>query len=217
MARAPWTYANADPSGGWTRVGAGSLDPATGHWSQGAYNADDIARAAVVFVRDHGATGDRASRQDAVDLLRTLTFLQDADGPNAGNVVLWIQADGTLTPSAQPPDSPDPSDSGDSYWTCRRIWALGEAYAAFRTVDPAFAGFLRDRLHLAIGALGRGSLSHYGQWLIADDVRVPAWLVTGGADASAEACLGLAAFVAAEPRTPRPAPRSGGWRRVWPP
>ena len=32
-------------------MGGGSLDPATGYWSQGAYNADDIARAAVVFVR----------------------------------------------------------------------------------------------------------------------------------------------------------------------
>jgi hypothetical protein len=199
-ARAPWTYANAVSSGGWTRVGAGSLDPATGHWSQGAYNADDIARAAVVFVRDYAATGDPQSRADAVDLIRTLTFLQDAAGPNAGNVVLWLQSDGTLTPSAQPPDSPDPSDSGESYWTCRLIWALGEAYAVFRTVDRGFAGFLRDRLHLALDALGRGSLSDYGQWLIADDVRVPAWLVTGGADASAEACLGLAAYVSAEPR-----------------
>ena len=42
---APWTYANALPGGGWARVGGGNLDPATGYWSQGAYNADDIARA----------------------------------------------------------------------------------------------------------------------------------------------------------------------------
>lgn len=199
-ARAPWTYANAVDTGGWTRVGGGSLDPVTGYWSQGAFNADDTARAAVVFVRDFVATRDAGSRRDAIDLLRSLTFLQDADGPNAGNIVLWQQTDGTLTPSANPPDSPDPSDSGDSYWTCRLIWALGEAYAALRTADPAFAGFLRDRLHLAIAALDRGSLSRYGEWLVADDVRVPAWLVTGGADASSEACLGLVAYVAVEPK-----------------
>ena len=34
---------------------------------------------------------------------------------------------------------------------------------------------------------------------MADDVRVPAWLITGGADATAEACLGLAAYVRAQP------------------
>ncbi len=196
--RTPWTYANAS-AGGFTRVGGGDYDAATGHWSQGAYNADDIARAVVVFVRDHAATGSAESLADARDLLRTLTYLQTATGPNAGNVVLWMQADGTLTPSARPRELPDPSDSAESFWTARLVWALGEAYPAFRTAEPAFAAFLRDRLHLALAALNRGSLGRYGEWLVADDVPVPAWLVNQGADASAEACLGLAAYVVAEP------------------
>ena len=197
--RAPWTYADAVPGGGFTRIGGGGFDTKTGYWRQGAYNADDIARAVVVFVRDHAATGSAESLADARDLLRTLTYLQDATGPNAGNIVLWMQADGTLTPSADPPELPDPSDSAESFWTARLVWALGEAYPAFRAVDVGFAGFLRDRLGLALGALRRGSLSRYGEWLVADDVPVPAWLVNQGADASAEACLGLAAYVAAEP------------------
>ena len=67
-----------------------------------------------------------------------------------------------------------------------------------RRSDPGFAAFLRARLHLAVAALNRGALAQYGQWLVADDVRIPAWLVTGGADASSEACLGLAAYVAVE-------------------
>jgi hypothetical protein len=194
-AQAPWTYANAQPTGGWQRVGGGFLDPATGHWSQGAYNADDIARAAVVFIRHWVSTKDASSRDHAVELLRTLTFLQDASGPYAGNVVLWMQADGTLTPSAEPRELPDPSDSDESYWLARTVWALGEGYAAFAPVDARFAGFLRERLQLAIGALERASLGRYGTWLVADDVRVPGWLITGGADATAEACLGLAAYV----------------------
>ncbi len=204
----PWTYANANAGGGWTRVGGGSLDPATGYWSQGAYNADDIARAAVVFVRAavQGAGGPSAGQPDrggalaeARQLLRTLTYLQDATGPNAGNVALWMQADGTLNLTPQPPDSPNPSDSAESFWLARTIWALGEAYAAFRSTDPTFAAFLRDRLHLGLDALDRGCLSAYGQWLVADDVRVPAWLISGGADATAEACLGLVAYVRAQP------------------
>ncbi|MGA7203004.1 MAG: hypothetical protein WBX27_00070, partial [Specibacter sp.] len=128
-ARAPWTYADGHPDGSYTRVGGGSLDPATGRWSQGAYNADDIARTAVVYLRHWRQTGDAKSRDKSFDLLRELTYLQTATGPNAGNVVLWQQADGTLTPSASPVELPDPSDSAESYWLARTIWALGEGYA----------------------------------------------------------------------------------------
>ncbi|MEP6630571.1 MAG: twin-arginine translocation signal domain-containing protein [Lapillicoccus sp.] len=229
---APWTYANALSSGGFARVGGGNLDPATGDWSQGAYNADDIARAAVVFLRaaDQGAGGASArggALAEARGLLRTLTYLQDADGPRAGNVVLWMQADGTFNLTPQPPDSPNPSDAAESYWLARTLWAVGEGYATFQQRDPAFAAFLRDRLHLGLDALDRGCLSHYGQWLVADDVRVPGWLITGGADATAEACLGLAAYVKAAPEDARArtalarlaegvaAMRSGG-TGVWP-
>ena len=229
---APWTYANALAGGGWARVGGGNLDPATGYWSQGAYNADDIARAAVVFLRaaDQGVGGASTrggALAEARGILRTLTYLQDADGPNAGNVVLWMQADGTLNLTPTPADSPNPSDSAESYWLARTLWAVGEGYATFQQRDPAFAAFLRDRLHLGLDALDRGSLAHYGQWLVADDVRVPAWLITGGADATAEACLGLAAYVKAAPDDARArtalarlaegvaAMRSGG-TGVWP-
>ena len=59
--------------------------------------------------------------------------------PTNGNVVLWMQPDGTLNPSPTPTEEPDPSDSGPSYWLARTIWALGEGYAAFRGADPAFA------------------------------------------------------------------------------
>ncbi|MGA7205279.1 MAG: hypothetical protein WBX27_11680, partial [Specibacter sp.] len=196
-ARAPWTYADGHPDGSYTRVGGGSLDPVTGRWSQGAFNADDIARTAVVYLRHWQQTGAAASRDKSFDLLRELTYLQTATGPNAGNVVLWQQADGTLTPSASPVELPDPSDSAESYWLARTIWALGEGYAAFKSEDAAFAGFLRDRLHLALAALNKQSLSRYGSFDTADGVHVPAWLITGGADASAEAVLGLTAYVKA--------------------
>src|SRR4051794_29791933 len=43
VVRAPWTYADSDGLGGFRRVGGGNLDPLTSYWSQGAYNADDIA------------------------------------------------------------------------------------------------------------------------------------------------------------------------------
>jgi len=195
----PWTYADARDGGAFERVGGGPLDPATGYWGQGAYNSDDIARAAVVYLRDWRQNGTESSRDSAYELLRSVAYLQTATGPNAGNVVLWMQPDGTLNPSPEPVELPDPSDSGESYWLARSLWAFGEGYAAFAESDPEFAAFLQQRLQLGVAALERDSLSRYGQYAEADGVRVPAWLIVDGADASAEAVLGLAAYSAVAP------------------
>ena len=200
---APWTYADRAEDGTFTPVGGGDLDPATGHWTQGAYNADDISRAAIVFLRAHAAFGDDADLATARDLLRTLTYLQVDSGEFAGNVVLWQQEDGALNRSALPVELPDPSDSEESYWLARTIWALGEGIAGFAPSDPDFIDFLLARLHLALDALERASLGRYGQWEVADGVPVPGWLIAGGADATGEAVLGLAACLRALPEAPR--------------
>lgn len=192
-----WTYAEVLPGGGYRRVGGGAYDPVADTYGQGAYNADDVSRAAVVYLRHWRATGVSSSRDAAVQLLRGLTYLQTATGPDAGNVVLWMQPDGTLHPSADPVEQPDPSDSGPAYWVARTVWALGEGYAAFRQDDPAFARFLAARLDLAVAALHREVLVRYGQVLQIDGRPAPAWLVVDGADASAEAVLGLSAYVSA--------------------
>src|SRR5665647_793539 len=175
-ALAPWTYADRSADGTFRRVGGGDLNTATGYYGQGAFNADDIARAAVVYLRHWRLTGSSDSREHAFQTLRSLTYLQTTVGPGAGNVVLWQQADGALNPSATPAELPDPSDSAESYWLARTVWALGEGYAAFKDADPQFASFLQDRLHLALASLNNA-----------------------GADASAEAVLGLAAYVKAAP------------------
>ena len=57
-----WTYADRQPDGSYRRVGGGAYDPVTDTWGQGAFNADDISRAAVVYVRHWQATGAESSR-----------------------------------------------------------------------------------------------------------------------------------------------------------
>ena len=192
-----WTY--AEPRNGvLTRVGGGPYDPETDTYGQGAFNADDVSRAAVVYIRHWVATGSASSRDAVYQMLRGLTYLQTASGENAGNVVLWMQPDGTLNPSAEPVELPDPSDSDASYWVARTIWALGEGYAAFaatdQPADDAFAAFLRDRLELSIDAVDRQVLDAYPQLMSVDGRPTPSWLIADGADASAEAVLGLAAY-----------------------
>ncbi len=196
--RALWTYAEPTPDGSYERVGGGAYDPATNTWSQGAYNTDDMTRAAVVYLRHWRQFGDAHSREAAYGLLRTVAYMQTtAPGPNRGNFVLWMQPDGTLNPSAEPVELPDPSDSGPSYWLARGIWAYGEGYEAFRDEDPAFAAFLKSRMNLALDALDRQVLNRYGETMLLDGRRVPAWLIVDGADASSEAVYGLSAYVRA--------------------
>src|ERR1044072_4236074 len=105
-----WTYADAQSGGGFERIGGGSYDAATNTYGQGAFNADDIARAAVVYTRHWRPTRSASIRALTGAQTRGLAYLQTASGPNAGNVVLWMQPDGTLRPRAEPREEPDPSD-----------------------------------------------------------------------------------------------------------
>ena len=121
------------------------------------------AEAAVVYTRHWQQFGDTYSRDAAYGLLRTITYMQTlTNDARRGNFVLWMEPNGTLNPSAIPTESPDPSDSGQSYWLARSIWALGEGYAAFQHADPSFAQFLQDRLTLARQAVDREALARYG-------------------------------------------------------
>jgi hypothetical protein len=190
-----WVYSNHESDGSFSNTGGGNYDAATNTYGQGSFDADDIARAAVVYLRHWQQTGDLTSRAHAEELLRGLTYLQTATGPNAGNVVLWMQPDGTLHPTPTPPDNPNPADTGASYWLARTVWALGEGYADFRGSDPAFAHFLGARMQLAVAALDREVLTKYGTFQTVHGRSVPAWLIQDGADASAEAVLGLSSYV----------------------
>lgn len=199
-ARAPWVYADHQADGSFVHVGGGGIsDAAKGYYNQGAFDADDISRSAVVYLRDWKQNGTASSRTTAYELLRELTYLQTDAGPNAGNVVLWQQSDGTLNPSAKPVELPDPSDSAESFWLARTVWALGEGYAGFKDSDPSFAAFLQQRLHLALASLNRQSLAKFGTFVTTNGARVPAWLIVGSASASGEAVLGLDAYVTANP------------------
>ena len=150
-----------------------------------------------MYLRQWRATGDSQAKDHAYQLLRGLTYLQTLTGPKSGEVVLWMQPDGSLNTSPTPPDSPNPSDSDASYWLARTLWALGEGYAAFQGADRNFAAFLKARMDLAVSALRRDVLTRYGTDQVIHGVPVPDWLIVDGADASSEAVLGLAAYVRA--------------------
>src|SRR5690242_6082609 len=53
-----WVYANHLPDGGYQRTGGGPYDPAANRYGQGSYDADDISRAAIVYLRHWLRSGD---------------------------------------------------------------------------------------------------------------------------------------------------------------
>lgn len=194
-----WVYADSRPGGQFARVGGGSYDAAANTWGQGAFDSDDIARSIVVYLRQWQATGSAEAKQYAYDQLRGLAYFQTLTGAHAGEMVLWMQPDGSLNLTPTPPDDPNPADTGPSYWLARSLWAFGSGYAAFKSADPAFAAFLAARMDLAVAALNRDVLTRAGSYQIIHGVKVPNWLIVNGADASSEALLGLADYVRTAP------------------
>jgi hypothetical protein len=194
-----WVYAKFDPTtGAYTRTGGGNYSPSTNTYGQGSFDTDDVTRAAVAYLTHYRYYHDRHSLQLARGALRFVMYMQTATGPNAGNFVLWMQPDGTLNLTPTPPDSPNPSDSGASFWLARSIWALGEGYATFRAVDNAFASALAVRMDLAMNRLDAELVTpNLGQFSLLHGYRTPKWFIADGADASSEALLGLGAYYAA--------------------
>lgn len=194
-----WVYANYDSgTGTYTRTGGGSYNAVTNTYGQGAFDTDDVTRAAVAYLTHYRYYHDQHSLTLARGALRFVMYMQTATGPNAGNFVLWMQPDGALNLAPTPPDSPNPADSGASFWMARSIWALGQGYATFRTVDPVFATALAARMDLALSRLDAELVTpNSGQFYTLHGYRTPAWFIADGADASSEALLGLGAYYAA--------------------
>ena len=194
-----WVYANFNSgTGTYTRTGGGSYNPATNTYGQGAFDTDDVTRAAVAYLTHYRYYHDQHSLKLARGALRFVMFMQTATGPNAGNFVLWMQPGGALNLTPTPPDSPNPADSGASFWLARSIWALGEGYATFRTLDPGFASALAARMDLALAKLDAELVApNSGQYRTLHGYLTPAWFIADGADASSEALLGLGAYYAA--------------------
>ena len=194
-----WVYANYGAgTGTYARTGGGSYQSSTNTYGQGAFDTDDVTRAAVAYLTHYRYYHDQHSLQLARGALRFVMYMQTTTGPNAGNFVLWMQPEGALNLAPTPGDSPSPPDSGASFWMARSIWALGEGYAAFRTLDPNFATALAARMDLALARLDAELVTpNSGKYYTLHGYRTPAWFIADGADASSEALLGLGAYYAA--------------------
>ena len=183
-------YAEPDGDGGWTFVG---------DHDEGIACVDDVARAAVVYLRHYEETGDDGSRRTAVKLLRFVRHLQ-ADSGLFYNFV-W---DREMTPNTTFRTS---VATDVSWWTARAVWALATGARVLEGSDPAEAA-------AALGAVRRVEphldrlLARYGETALEGGRPFPQWLVAEtGADATSELLLGLVELERAAP-TPEGARRA---------
>ncbi len=175
---------------------------------EGIACVDDVARAAVVYLRHYQTTGSADSRRKAVRLLRFVRHLQAESGLFYNFV--WDRA---LRPNTEHPNS---RADDVTWWTARAVWALGvgaetlaasepdeaaASLAAVRRVEPHLDRLLARHGETAVrpesGDPGRVTGAPFPLWFVAEI----------GADATSELLLGL---VAVE----RAAPTATGARRV---
>ena len=194
-----WVYANHQADGSFQRIGGGNYDAVRQHLRAGCLrrrrHLPGRGRLPAALA---SLTATRTAATSAYQLLRGLTYLQTASGPNAGNVVLWMQPDGTLNPSPTPEGQPRPVRlrrlvlAGPHDLGARRgLRRLPRQRPGVRSL-PAPAprpGHRRARPG------GADPVRHLSTWSTASGL--PAWLIVDGADASAEAVLGLSAYVRA--------------------
>ena len=126
-----------------------------------------------------------------------------------------MQPDGTLNPSAEPKELPGPLRQ-------RRVLLAGPhglgARRGLRRLQEGRprvrAASSRERMDLAVSAIDRQVLDQGRRRTSRSTAAVrPAWLIAEGADASAEAVLGLAAYVRAGGSGRRPARAGAAQRR----
>ena len=142
---------------------------------EGITSLDDVARAAVVYLRAYESTGDTRARDDAMSLLTFVVAMEQGDG----EFVNFIDAAGRLNRNAVS------SRKSMSYWAARSIWAMGEAVRVLGPRDSAALTTIRPVLDRAITRMAR-------------EIEAGR-LIGGSATATAEGLLGLLALQRAEP------------------
>lgn len=158
---------------------------------EGAACVDDVARAAVVYLRHYETTGDESARARAERLLRFVMYMQTEEGLFYNFV--W---DRTLAINRQHVNS---RADAFEWWAARGVWAMGEGARVLKSVNPAFAEALVRRVQRTYPHLDR-LLARYGETSQENGRTVPEWLVYGSAaDATSELLLGLTALHAAYP------------------
>jgi len=162
-----------------------------GDADEGIACVDDVARAAVVYLRHFELTGDRASLEMGKALVRFVMHMQS----DAGLFYNFVfDRDLRINTTHQ-----NSTADAFTWWAGRAVWALGTAARVLKLEDPEFSAECVERIRRTLPHLA-GMLEHYGQTTTVAGREVPLWLVGEYAsDATSEMMLGLVALREAYP------------------
>lgn len=156
-----------------------------GDADEGVSCVDDVARAAVVYLRHFELTGDEESAEKAKQLLRFVLYMQTEEGL-FHNFVFSNKLDKNTTHQNSVADKMN-------WWGSRAVWALGTGAKVLADHDTSFSQICLKAIDKTLPHI-QEFLSTYPSTQTISGYEMPTWLVSGTAsDASSELLLGLAA------------------------
>ena len=157
--------------------------------NEGVSCVDDVARAALVYLKHWELARDAASLEHARECFAFLRAMRAPDG----TFYNWLQADGT------PNTTRDNSQPGLTYWTARAVWALRKGCRTLKATRPQTASALAGELAPVLRTLRDTTTPRYRTFKTVRGQRVPLWLISDGSDSTAVCLLGLCAYERAYP------------------
>lgn len=151
---------------------------------EGSACVDDVARAAIFYLRYHAATNDSASLEKAKSLLDFLFFMQAENGMFYN----FINPDHTINKTAKN------SLPGTDWWTWRALWAMSEAYRFFYDKDKSLASSLKQSIVRGYNSI-KPLIKNYPNTISLKGVKLPTWLpYQYAADQASVMIMGLVPF-----------------------
>lgn len=162
------------------------------HWTdadnEGISCVDDVARAAIVYIKAYELEKKTAYLENAHKLLNFILVMQAEDG----EFYNFIHADGSINRNGIT------SKKSFQFWAARGYWALGEGVAFFKDQDADFAEELETAFLKCRGPIGK-LLVNDQQYITIGNRTYPRWLMQEYAgDATAELLLGITAYLQTE-------------------
>lgn len=157
--------------------------------SEGIACVDDVARAAVLYVRYYELTKDASVLHRAKRLLNFVLHMQAENG----EFYNFIEKEMHINRTGET------SRKLFGFWAVRGYWALGAGYRIFKDVEPEYAGELK-KAFLKCRQPIENLLQNYGQYRTVAGRNYPQWLIyKNGSDAAADLILALVEFLKCQP------------------
>ena len=150
---------------------------------EGITAVDDVARAALVYLKYYEQFGGEENLEKAKNALKFVLHMQAEDG----QFYNFIYDDHTINTDGRT------SMKSFDYWSIRAIRAMSYGYKVFDSIDQEFAGQLKNAVELTFPHIEKW-MDSQGQYILTFPVNIPLWLINNAGDQSSELVLGLIDF-----------------------